>query len=95
MEIARTLGSDITWILRWTWPRKGGPVQQAQEPSDRMLEDLARLAELSPHLLSDIGFAPDPGSSSPAREVWRKEGLCIAVVRHDTGAEVQVEGLTD
>jgi len=59
-----------------------------------MLEELARLAQLSPHLLRDIGFTPGPGSSTPAREVWRKEQLCIAVVRHDTGLEVQVEGLT-
>lgn len=35
-------------------------------------EDLLRLAELSPHLLIDIGFQMDEGRSCDACQVWRK-----------------------
>lgn len=35
-------------------------------------EDLLRLAELSPHLLADIGFQLDEGRSCDACQVWRK-----------------------
>lgn len=31
---------------------------------------LLRLAETSPHLLSDAGFAPDPSASTPDTTVW-------------------------
>ncbi|TBX29188.1 hypothetical protein TK43_01660 [Roseovarius sp. JS7-11] len=34
-------------------------------------EDLLRLAELSPHLLADIGFQKDEGRSCDACQVWR------------------------
>ncbi len=35
-------------------------------------EDLLRLADLSPHLLADIGFQMDEGGSCDACQVWRK-----------------------
>jgi hypothetical protein len=35
-------------------------------------EDLLRLADLSPHLLADIGFQLDDGRSCDACQVWRK-----------------------
>ncbi|PRY25140.1 hypothetical protein CLV78_102317 [Aliiruegeria haliotis] len=42
-------------------------------------EDLARLAALSPHLLSDVGFRRDPCRSTTFHTVWERQGRRIAV----------------
>lgn len=94
MEIIRgTVCANIS-VLRWFQKRKHHPERQANVLKQHMIEELVRLAETAPHLLEDIGFRPDPGSSSPAREVWRREGLGIAVVRRNAGAEVRIEALS-
>jgi hypothetical protein len=94
MSIARASGGSITTFLCWPWMRKNSSERAIDETGQQLSEALARLAETSPHLLRDIGFGRDPGSSSLTREVWTREGLCIAVVRYDAGAGVHVEGLT-
>ena len=48
--------------------------------SDRLLEELERLALLSPHFLSDIGFRPD-AASAPDAKVWRRGELQVVVAR--------------
>jgi uncharacterized protein YjiS (DUF1127 family) len=48
--------------------------------SDRQLEELERLALLSPHLLSDIGFRSD-AASAPDTKVWRRGEFQVVVAR--------------
>ncbi|WP_420397337.1 hypothetical protein [Nioella sp.] len=40
-------------------------------------EELLRLAELSPHLLADIGFRKDEHETNDARQVWRKGHIVL------------------
>lgn len=94
MEIMRGFFDGNILVLRWFWKRKHHPERQADALEQRMSEDLARLAEIAPHLLDDIGLRRDPGSSSPTREVWRRDGLGIAVVRQNAGAQVRIEALS-
>jgi hypothetical protein len=91
MEIIRgTVCANIS-VLRWFWKKKHHPERQADMLKQLMTEDLVRLAETAPHLLDDIGFRRDPGSRSPTRDVWRRDGLGIVVVRRNAGAEVRIE----
>lgn len=48
-------------LVRWAWDvlssrRKINPFMVSPEPDTRMMRDILRLAETSPHLLQDIGF---------------------------------------
>ena len=40
-------------------------------------EELLRLAELSPHLLTDIGFRKDENRTNDAGQVWRKGHIVL------------------
>ncbi|MGI3168495.1 hypothetical protein ACRARG_05050 [Pseudooceanicola sp. C21-150M6] len=51
-----------------------------RSPGDRLLEDLERMALLSPHLLNDIGFSRD-AAAVPDTTVWRKGELKVVVER--------------
>lgn len=46
-------------------------------------EDLLRLAELSPHLLADIGFQKDESRSCDACQVWRKGPVVLELPAPD------------
>ena len=39
--------------------------------------DLTRLAQLSPHLLSDLGFEEDIKARAPGRRIWRKDEYLV------------------
>ncbi|WP_306044531.1 hypothetical protein [Nioella sp. MMSF_3534] len=41
--------------------------------------ELLRLAELSPHLLADIGFRKDEHGTNDAHQVWRKGHIVLEV----------------
>ena len=43
-----------------------------------MHDDLRRLAEVSPHLLADIGFEEQPGDASGGR-VWTRGHLRVVL----------------
>jgi hypothetical protein len=46
-------------------------------------EELLRLAELSPHLLADIGFQKDESRSCDACQVWRKGPVVLELPAPD------------
>lgn len=51
--------------------RKNGPREGRIGPDTKMTRDILRLAETSPHLLQDIGFAKVPGGQTPRENRWR------------------------
>lgn len=51
-----------------------------RSPGDRLLDELERMALLSPHLLNDIGFSRD-GAAAPDTKVWRNGELKVVVER--------------
>lgn len=53
-----------------------------------LVDALEILAGLSPHLLADVGFERDPVQSCPARDVWRRGAMTIAVGRATGGIEI-------
>lgn len=57
-------------FLPWRKPRPSG---------DHVLDELERLALLSPHLLADLGFSRDAAASNPHTTVWRRGRLRVAV----------------
>jgi hypothetical protein len=91
MGISQPSGSGIAVLLRWGAKMKSDRERPAGAPNARTAKELVRLAETSPHLLCDIGFGRDPRASTPTREVWRREGLCLVVVRQDAGATARIE----
>ena len=62
-----------------------------KKPRDRTLDDVNRVAQLSPHLLKDLGFRYDPHSSNPMTAVWRKDDIVIWVQRTERHVVVQRE----
>ncbi len=44
-----------------------------------LLCEFKRLAVIGPHLLEDIGFRRNPQTSSPARDIWERDGMRIAL----------------
>jgi hypothetical protein len=91
MGIAQASGSGTAVLLRWITKMKSDRKRPAGDPNARTAKELVRLAETSPHLLCDIGFGRDPRESTPTREVWRREGLRLAVVWQDAGASARIE----
>lgn len=45
----------------------------------KYLHDLERLALGAPHMLPDIGFELDKGSSSHAKQLWRRGEVSIEI----------------
>lgn len=60
-----------------------------KESQDRALEDVKRIALISPHLLKDMGFRYDPHSSNPMTSVWRKDDIVIWAQRTERHVVVQ------
>lgn len=77
------LASDPETLAKAAFFHRIGKIISRRRPrssSDRLLEELERLALLSPHLLSDIGFRRD-AASGPDTKVWRSGELQVVVAR--------------
>ncbi len=55
------------------------------------LDDLERLALLSPHLLADLGFEEDREASGPGWRIWRKGNLSVTLYPSGEGAVARAE----
>ena len=77
----RTFVTRAVHLLRRFLPRSPqlAPITEAE---------IERLADLSPHLLGDVGFALDNDSSSPQQQVWRCGRLTV-VTEPDAGLETK------
>lgn len=71
--VSERLGARLLGLLQIVSARK--------EPRDKTLDDVKRLALLSPHLLKDLDFRYDPYSSNPITAVWRKDDICVRAQR--------------
>lgn len=56
--------------------RKTVQIPSVRAAETRMLADLGRLAEVSPHLLADIGFE-EQAADAPGTRVWTRGGLRV------------------
>ncbi len=75
MELRRhALGGTLAQLIR-----KYLPVKAAERTGAVPVEDLERLASISPHLLSDLGFTC---SIRGDREVWTHAERTISLVLH-------------
>lgn len=78
------LDFDFGSMAKATFFHRIGKIVSRHKPrssSDHLLEELERLALLSPHLLSDIGFRHDTAASAPGLKVWRRGELQVVVTR--------------
>ncbi|MDU8912330.1 hypothetical protein [Aestuariicoccus sp. MJ-SS9] len=50
---------------------------------DTVLDDLERLAMLSPHLLADLGFSVDEFESTATAVCWRREDMAVFIATAD------------
>lgn len=60
----------IRKFVSWSKPRPS---------DDHLLDELERLALLSPHLLGDLGFTRDGLASAPDTQVWRRGRFRVLV----------------
>jgi hypothetical protein len=72
-----TYGSFSGFALRFSlWFRRLTP----RTSRDEIVQgQLVHLAELSPHLLSDLGFELDRKTSAPGRQIWRKDEYFVTL----------------
>lgn len=59
------------------------PYYAAVLERDTTLEDLERLARLSPHLLVDLGFLIDKSESTTSAVCWRLDDMLVFVAVDD------------
>lgn len=55
------------------------PWRGRRSSDDHLLDELERLALLSPHLLVDLGFRRDASASASGTTVWRRGQLRVVV----------------
>lgn len=65
----------VRWVIRKTVPKSKRSTQPA-----RVLHDLQRLAETSPHLMPDLGFVEDRRRRGTGIRVWRR-GVYVVTLR--------------
>lgn len=89
MSITENLGSvafgisaDLTIWMRGVFSLFA-PKRASRHIQQRMLEDLIRLAETSPHLLDDIGFIEDEAASVHAQMTLVLGGRKLKFLRVD------------
>ena len=59
--------------------RKCTPFAPPSREPDTVLENLERLAMLSPHLLADLGFSIDECESTATAICWRRDDMLVFV----------------
>ncbi|MGR3513878.1 MAG: hypothetical protein ACU0GG_14045 [Paracoccaceae bacterium] len=69
VPVSERLGACVLGLLSILSFRK--------EPHDKVLEDVKRIALLSPHLLKDIGFRYEPQTSNPITAMCQKDDIII------------------
>lgn len=89
--------SALSFVAPVPWRRllrKGDPQVGPAEVTRQMERDLLRLAETSPHLLSDIGFEKLALGASPQPTRWRLRRLPMVELleTRDGGATTGVGG---
>lgn len=55
------------------------PFPPASREPDTVLQNLERLAMLSPHLLADLGFSIDERESTATAVCWRRDDMFVFV----------------
>ena len=66
--------------------RRLGAMVRIHRTDERLHHDLERLAQLSPHLLEDLGFRRDAATSTPQVAVWRRGAHRVSVSTAQDGA---------